>query len=387
MPAAPHVFLAGGGKAGRLFPGLAIAEHLRAALPAVELTFAGDGRARERHLVRSAGLHYTTVPAQPPPMSPLQALRFLTDNAAGYVAARWVLREQRASVVVGLGGSSCASVTRAAVARGIPVVMLEQDAIPSRTTRWLSSTSTTICAAFEQIQPHLHVPAEVSLTGNPARPEFERLYRLARQRDEGEDRAITRAARDGRPRRLVVIGGAGGARSLNEQMPTALKKLAHESANWHIVHQTGEGQLAETEARYRDAGVQALVVSYIDQVASVLFDSDLVVCRSGGTTLAELALAGVPAVLVPFSEGKDNPQLANAEVVAAAGAARVVDEESVVGALSAALTNELRTLLIDDAARRRMAQQMHTLARPRAAADIADAVLAHLGAVSRRRAA
>jgi UDP-N-acetylglucosamine--N-acetylmuramyl-(pentapeptide) pyrophosphoryl-undecaprenol N-acetylglucosamine transferase len=248
MPAAPHILLAGGGKAGNLHPGLAIADHLRRRIPGVELTFAGDGRARERHTVRCAGYRYATVPAQPAPQSPLQALRFVTDNAAGYVAARWLLREQQVSAVVGLGGCTCTSVVRAAVARGVPVSMLEQNAVPSRTTRWLSSTAAAICGAYDEIRPHLDVRAHVLLTGNPARPEFEQLYRSRQARQSAEDAtemfdSDDLPVRAQRPRRLVVLGGAGGARSLNEQMPRVLKQLAEESKNWHIVHQTGEGQL------------------------------------------------------------------------------------------------------------------------------------------------
>ena len=139
---------------------------------------------------------------------------------------------------------------------------------------------------------------------------------------------------DPRPRekRLVIIGGAGGARSLNEHMPRALGPAARSTAGWQIVHQSGEGQLQETERATATAGVDALVVAYIDEMAPVMFDSDLVVCRSGGTTLAELALAGLPAILVPYPRVMDY-HLPNAEVFAAAGAATIIDETELTGSL------------------------------------------------------
>ena len=283
-------------------------------------------------------------PAQPIPQNPLQAFRFVTDNIAGYCAARWLLTEQQVSLVIGLGGFTSTSVVRAAAARGIPFILLEQNAIPSQTTRWLSRAATLVCAAFEEVRPHLHVQASVAVTGNPSRPAFERLY----ERRIGGNVTTLSDQSPSRSKRLVVLGGAGGARSLNESMPRALQQLGDCMTDWHIVHQTGEGQLQETESRYRKCGVDALAVTYIDEIASVLFDSDLVVCRAGGTALAELALSGTPAVLVPYPEAADDHQLANAKVFSAAGACRLIDETSQAGALDKALARELSPLVIEE---------------------------------------
>ena len=161
-------------------------------------------------------------------------------------------------------------------------------------------------------------------------------------------------------------------------MPKALSKLKEQVADWQVVHQTGEGQLQQTEARYQKLGVDALAVTFIDEIASVLFESDLVVCRSGGTCLAELALANVPALLVPYAQSVDNHQIANARVYATAGACRMVDESSQTGALDAALARELSPLLSDTDQRREMALNMQKLARPQAASEIAGAVFDHL---------
>ncbi|QDS98616.1 UDP-N-acetylglucosamine--N-acetylmuramyl-(pentapeptide) pyrophosphoryl-undecaprenol N-acetylglucosamine transferase [Adhaeretor mobilis] len=377
MPANSHVLFAGGGAAGHLFPGLAVAEHLQRRAPKTMITFAGSGKVRERHIVRNAGYHYTMIPAQPTPHSPIQALRFLTDNAMGYCAARWMLREQRVSMVVGLGGYTSSAVVRSAVARGIPVVLLEQNAIPGRTTRWLSRSAALVCAAFDEVRPHLHVQAPVTVTGNPSRPAFEKLYAQMNRRS-GASKARFSEENNGRRKRLVILGGAGGARSLNENMPKALSKLKDQIADWQIVHQTGEGQLQATEARYESAGVSALAVTFIDEIASVLFESDLVVCRAGGTTLAELALANVPALLVPYPQAVDNHQIANAKVFTAAGASRMIDESSQGGALNSALSRELSPLLSDLELRGRMAGKMQELARPQAASEIAGSICDHL---------
>ena len=377
MSAAPHVLFAGGGAAGHLYPGIAVASHLAEAIPQARLTFAGPGKPREKHTVSAAGYHYTTIPSQPVPQNPLQALRFVTDNVAGYCAARWILREQRVSLVVGLGGFTSTAVVRAAQSRGVPFLLLEQNALPSRTTRWFARESALVCAAFEEVRPHLHVQAPVTVTGNPARPAFEHLYRRKiayRQANPDHHTTPVSSGPDSRPKRLVVLGGAGGARSLNESMPRALKQLGDSLADWQVIHQTGEGQLQETESRYRKCGVDALAVSFIDEIASVLFASDLVVCRSGGTCLAELALAGVPAVLVPYPQASDDHHLANAKVVAAAKACRLIDESSQSGALDTALAKALLPLMTEEETRQQMSDNMRQLARPQASSEIASAI-------------
>jgi len=384
LSGAPHIMFAGGGAAGHLFPGLAVAEQLSELMPAARISFAGPGKPREKHTIRNAGYEHTTIPAQPIPQNPLQAFRFLTDNIAGYCAARWILKEQQVSLVVGLGGFTSTAIVRASAARGIPFIMLEQNAIPSQTTRWLSRASSLVCAAFEEVRPHLHVQASVAVTGNPSRPAFEKLYRR-RQGNESNNSSPFSTGPTSRTKRLVILGGAGGARSLNESMPGALKQLSDCLTDWHVIHQTGEGQLQETESRYHRCGVEALAVTFIDEIASVLFESDLVVCRSGGTALAELALAGVPAVLVPYPDATDDHQIANAKVFTSAGATRLIDETSQTGALDKALARELTPLLVEETQRREMSHRMQSLARPDAAAEVAGAIHERLYGVRERQ--
>lgn len=378
MSGVAHVLFAGGGAAGHLYPGLAVADHLARRHPQSLISFAGPGGSQEKHTVRGAGYQYLTIPSRPAPQNPLQAVRFVTDNVVGYCAARWMLREQKISLVVGLGGTTSAAALRAADARGIPFILLEQNAIPGHTTRWLSRTSTLVCAAFDEVRPHLHVQAPVEVTGNPARLAFEQLYSKREISGRKQCNSICRNSENGGPtlptKRLVVLGGAEGARSLNESIPAALKQLKDYLSDWQIVHQTGEGQLQETENRYHQCGVEALAVTYIDEIASLLFASDLVVCRSGGATLAELALAGVPALLVPNPQAADDHQIANAKVFSSAGACRLVDETSQIGALDTALACELKTLLANEQLREEMRLQIRQLAHPQASADIAEAI-------------
>jgi UDP-N-acetylglucosamine--N-acetylmuramyl-(pentapeptide) pyrophosphoryl-undecaprenol N-acetylglucosamine transferase len=371
-----HVMFAGGGSTGYLHPGLAVASSLQKRLPHVRITFAGTGKAFERHSVRANGFHYVAMPSQPIPRNPFRAMRFITDNVAGYWASRWYLKEHHISLVVGLGGYASAPTVRAATSRGIPTILLEQNAVPSHVTRWLARSADMICAGFDDVRMHLPAHTPLVVTGNPARPAFEQLYRASMAASAASAATSTRSAE----RRLVVIGGVGGARSLNQSMPLALSQLSDRLQGWQVVHQTGEGHLQDTLHRYRDAGVEALVVSFIDELAPLLFQSHLVVCRAGGTTLSELALAGVPAVFVPYTRYAEAYQLANADVAAAANAASMIDETSLEGPLEEALAQHLAPLLSDEERRTAMAANMRSLARPDAAALVTDTIRIILGA-------
>jgi UDP-N-acetylglucosamine--N-acetylmuramyl-(pentapeptide) pyrophosphoryl-undecaprenol N-acetylglucosamine transferase len=372
MPHPPHIVFAGGGTPGHLHPGLAVAAHLIERIPDAAVTFVGGGGAVDHHVIRAAGFGFARVPSQPAPQNALHAVRFVTDNVAGYWAARWFLKEKRVSAVVGLGGASSAPTVRAAISRGIPTLMLEQNVAPGRVTRWLARSVTAVCAGFNETRGYFPAAVPLTVTGNPARPAFEHLFRQARLREPRP-----------RDKRLIVIGGSGGARSINEHMPSALARLREQLAGWQVVHQSGEGQLQQTEARYRAAGVDALVVAFIDEIAPIMFTSDLVVCRAGGTTLAELALASIPAILVPNPRVIDY-HLPNAEVFAAAGAATIIDETEVPGELEGALVEHVESLIVNEDRRAKMAANMRRLARPGAAANVTNVVYEALFSTSVR---
>jgi UDP-N-acetylglucosamine--N-acetylmuramyl-(pentapeptide) pyrophosphoryl-undecaprenol N-acetylglucosamine transferase len=373
-------------------------------MPDATVTFIGSNRPAEQHAISAAGFGYSRLPSRAAPQNALHAVRFVTDNLAGYWAARWYFREKQVSLVVGLGGAASAAAVRAGISRGIPTVILEQNVVPSRVTQWLVRAVTTVCTGFEETRRDLPFSAPVVVTGNPARPAFERLYRQrqtwlagycalhdARDSPIFEEHRAASIARTNQEqptfeKRLVIIGGAHGAHSMNESIPHALSQLRDQLTGWQVVHQSGEGQLQQTERRYREAGVDALVVAFIDEMAPVMFDSDLAVCRPGGTTLSELAMAGLPAILVPYPPIADH-HMPNAEVFSAAGAATIIDETDLGNSLSVELVAHLKPLLMNDARRHSMAANMRRLARPDAAARVTDAIYEALYGVCARAAA
>jgi UDP-N-acetylglucosamine--N-acetylmuramyl-(pentapeptide) pyrophosphoryl-undecaprenol N-acetylglucosamine transferase len=372
----PHVVFACGGSLGSLYPGLSIAERLAERLPGIQVTFAGDGRPVERHTVRAAGHRYAAIPCRPLPKSPVESVRFVTDNVVGFLAARWTLQEHHASLVVGLGGTAAGPVMRAAHSCGLPFVILEQNAVPAVSTRWLSSVAHAVCLGFEETRPHLPVSATTIVTGTPGRSTFEQAWWRMNQ-TATRDRSASPTKAPWRERRLVIIGGAGGATSLNESAPAALARVKDELQGWRVVHQTGEGQLVATERRYEELGLDALVVSYVDEMADLLSHTDLVVCRAGGSTIAELALAAVPAILVPDSRLAGGAQMANARIAERAGAARVIDETS--GDLVAALASEIRLTAGDESGLRHKSAEMARMAQPDASKAIGEVCCDALG--------
>lgn len=362
----PHIVFAGGGTAGHLFPGLAVAKQFLHEVPRAQITFAGCGKRLQRQAVAAAGYQYLCIPCQPVPHSPWQALRFVSDNIAGYCASRWMLREQHVSMVVGLGGYSSAATVRAAVSRGLPTVLLEQNAIPGKATCWLAQSASVVCASFHQIRPRLKAETNLRFTGNPVRPEFQRLYWVP---PENRD-----AQRGRRERRLLILGGSGGAESLNQSVPRALYKLGKQLRGWRVVHQTGSGNLQSTQELYRKFNLEALVVSFVDEMAEVMHGTDLVISRAGGTTIAELAMAGNAAILIPYPDAADDHQMENAQVLAAAHACHVIDERSDAGRLDDQLVRELKRLVANESLRQRLGEQIHAFAHPDAAQEVASAM-------------
>ncbi|HEV3023338.1 MAG TPA: UDP-N-acetylglucosamine--N-acetylmuramyl-(pentapeptide) pyrophosphoryl-undecaprenol N-acetylglucosamine transferase, partial [Pirellulales bacterium] len=153
--APPHIMFAGGGTLGHLFSGLAVAEQLSQAEPSARITFAGNGRECERDLVRTAGFGYLTVACRPWPSRPWAAGEFIARNFAGFVVARRFLRRQRVTAVVGLGAFASAPVAKAAVSLRLPLVLIEQNAIPGRVNRWLAPRAAVVCAGFDSVRAWL----------------------------------------------------------------------------------------------------------------------------------------------------------------------------------------------------------------------------------------
>jgi UDP-N-acetylglucosamine--N-acetylmuramyl-(pentapeptide) pyrophosphoryl-undecaprenol N-acetylglucosamine transferase len=358
-----HIVFAGGGTGGHLFPGLAVADRLASNIPQVRITFCGSGKPFERKHVERAGFEYFALPSRPLPHGACEAVAFVVENLASYLAASRFLKEEQIAAVVGLGGYASAPMARAAARRSVPLVLMEQNAVAGKATRWLASRAALICTTFEQTGAGLHARCPVRVTGNPVRAGF-----LRKAKAENQEPRIKPSAT------LLVLGGSGGARALNENVPRALYKIRPQLAGWQIVHQSGEADLETTQTLYAKLDLPATVVPFLGNMPAVLAATDLAVCRAGGTTLAELAVAGVPAVLLPYPHATDDHQAANARHFAAGGGCVTIDEREVQGRLDDQLADMLCFLVANNDLREQMSDAMCDLARPNAADDVAELI-------------
>ena len=343
--------IAAGGTGGHIFPGIALAREVRARRPEAEILFVGTGRGLEAKLVPEAGFPLALVSAAGFAGKRFGArLRALTELPAGFFQARRLLARHRARAVAGVGGYVTVPVLAAARSLGIPTLIHESNAFPGIANRLLNRFATRTAVGLEEANRRLDRPGIV--TGTPVRPEFFGVPRI-------DPRATTR--------RLLVFGGSQGARVLNRAMAEAAPLLAADSVE--VIHQTGEKDLDETLRRYGSVPAGWKVTPFLPRIHEELAWADLVLSRAGSQTLAELAAAGRPAILVPFAAATHGHQAVNADVFARAGAAVAIAETQLSGE---ALARAVRDLLERRDALVARGEKARAFARPDASRLLAD---------------
>ncbi len=344
------VLIAGGGTGGHLYPGIAVAEELRRRGHAV--SFVGTERGIEMTAVPRAGFELDLVDVTGLKRVGARALvAGLVRLPRAIGQARILLMRRRPAFVLGVGGYASGPMLIAAKLFALPTAILEQNSIPGLTNKVLGRLVDRVFVAFEGSRAFFPVRKTV-LVGNPVRSALV---------------GHPHGASAGRPC-LLVFGGSQGARRLNELVPEAIARLPERP---RVVHQTGAADADSTRARYAALGVDAEVRPFIDDMAGAYRGADVVLCRAGATTLAELGIVGRPAILVPLPTAADDHQTRNAAELVAAGAALLLPQP---GLEPPAMAEALRALLGDPARRARMSERMRAFGRPRAASDVADAV-------------
>jgi UDP-N-acetylglucosamine--N-acetylmuramyl-(pentapeptide) pyrophosphoryl-undecaprenol N-acetylglucosamine transferase len=265
---------------------------------------------------------------------------------------------RRPDLVIGVGGYSSGPVVLVAALRRVPTMLLEQNAVPGLTNRLLARVVRSAAVTFESTRQFFGSKAFVS--GNPVRPEFLALVG-PRQEPAPDDRApVTQ---------VLVFGGSQGAHAINVAMVEAAALLAGSSPRLRLVHQTGERDVDMVRDAYRRAGLEGEVEPFLYDMGSQLARADVVVCRAGATTLAEITAAGKAAILIPLPTATDDHQRKNAEALSGAGGAEVLLQPQATGA---ALAQRILDLARDADRRRRIAAAARSLARPDAAKVIVD---------------
>ena len=276
----------------------------------------------------------------------------------GLVDGWRIVSARRPSLVIGVGGYSSGPVVLVAALRGVPTMLLEQNAVPGLTNRLLARVVQAAAVTFDSTQAFFGAKAFVS--GNPVRPEFFAAAGSHQESALDDQTSVTR---------VLVFGGSQGAHAINVAMVEAASQLAAGGSHLRLVHQTGERDVEMVRAAYRQAGLQADVEPFLYDMGRQLGQADVIVCRAGATTLAEITAAGKAAILIPLPTATDDHQRKNAEALAVAGAAELLLQRDVTGAVLAA---RILALAGDRERRERMAAAARTLARPDAARVIVD---------------
>jgi UDP-N-acetylglucosamine--N-acetylmuramyl-(pentapeptide) pyrophosphoryl-undecaprenol N-acetylglucosamine transferase len=357
------VLIAGGGTGGHLYPGLAVARNLLARAPDAVVTFVGTSAGIEARvipreklslaLIRSAGLKGKTAAAV------VRGLALLPLSAWD----SWrVISKVKPTVVIGVGGYSSGPVLLLAALRGIPTLVMEQNAAPGLTNRLLARVVTAAAVTYPESAATFGSRAFVS--GNPVRTEF--FAGSGRQANDDPRGRV----------RILVFGGSQGAHAINVAMVEAAPALTRGDTPVEVTHQTGDSDLELVRDGYRRVDLAASVQPFIFDMHKEMTAADVVICRAGATTIAEVSAAGRAAILVPLPSATDDHQRKNAAAMVARNAAVMIEQRELSGGR---LAQEILALARDPTRRQQLAEAAGAMARPDAARVIVDRVFALAG--------
>lgn len=343
-----RVMILAGGTGGHIFPALAVAEELRS--QGCEVRWMGTKAGMEARIVPDAGIPIEWLAVagfrgkglKTKLIAPLKLL-LACWQAAG------ILRRFKPHVVLGMGGFVAGPGGLMARLFGIPLIIHEQNRVPGTTNRLLVKWADKTLEAFPR---SFAADKKAVWVGNPLRRSIVAAMSQAKYQPSVN-------------LKVLIVGGSLGAKALNETVP---KALALAGGNLQIRHQTGEAMRDETEALYKNLGVQAEVLAFIQDMAAAYLWADIAICRSGAMTLSELAIAGLPAILVPFPHAIDDHQTANARYYSEAGAALLLPQTELN---PETLAQQLKALLSEPERTKQMSENMKRLARSDAALQVA----------------
>jgi len=346
-----RILIAAGGTGGHIYPGIAVAKEIMRRDANSEVLFVGTSRGLETKIVPENGFQLSLINSAGLKNVGLAGkLKGLAVLPKSFLEAREVLREFKPDVVVGAGGYVSGPVLMMAAFMRIPTLVMDSNALPGFTNRRLAMFIDKAALTFEEAVPYFGKKGVV--TGNPVRKEF---FEIAES--ESNEAAV----------RLLIFGGSQGARAINDAMVAALPQLA--SLKLAITHQTGDAEFQKIRDAYNTAGMpETDVRPYISDMVTQFAKTDLIICRAGATTCAELAAAGRASIMVPLPTAADDHQRKNAEAMANAGAARMILQKDLTGE---SLAKEISALVSSS----RDIESMEQAAKKLARADAAEATV------------
>ncbi|MDQ7096162.1 undecaprenyldiphospho-muramoylpentapeptide beta-N-acetylglucosaminyltransferase [Desulfosporosinus sp. PR] len=360
-----RVMLTGGGTGGHIYPALAIAKGILARNPETKILYVGVRDGMEARLVPEAGIEFAGISGKGLPRKlSLDTVKVLAESCKALWQTKQLLRNFHPDLVVGTGGYVSGPVVLTAALFNIPTMLHEQNALPGITNRLLARVVRRVMVTFPESIARFGVKKKLELVGLPVRPDIGQVTRSSGARHFGllPDRLT-----------LLVTGGSRGARTLNQSMPAVLERLGHRP-DIQVIWATGKATYQETIAQLEERGISRKnphwrVMEYLQDMPEALACSDLFIGRAGAASLAEIQVAGVPSLLVPYPFAAENHQEHNAQAMVQAGAARLILDGELNGER---LWQEIEELISNPSLLKEMGIAARALAQPQALNKIVD---------------
>ena len=354
-----RIVISGGGTGGHIYPAIGIAKELIQLDGETEVVFIGGADRLESTLVPQHGFRFLPISvAGFPRKLTWRWIPVVYRVCSGFARSLSLLKNLKPSVVVGTGGYVCGPVLLAAVLLNIPTVIQEQNAAPGLTNRILARWAKAIYLAFETAGTHFPIE-KTMVMGNPIR---RTIGAAERTRETYDSLGL-----DPERKTVFVMGGSQGAQAINQNVMDALDDLVPFDQRLQFVHQTGKVDYRTVKARYQKSSLRHLVQPYFDPIETIYSIADLMVCRAGGMTIAEITACGIPAIFIPLPTATGDHQRLNAQAVAEAGAGVMLDQRTLTGYK---LAKEIIRIVGNPKEQQEMANQSRQLGHPRAGEEI-----------------
>ena len=367
------ILFAGGGSGGHLFPGLAVAEELQFQLSDLSFLFVGTNRAIEQR-IHSLAKPLFSVPCQHIPLELVsyssllkRPLHFWKTFTRLRREVRTLIANHQPKLIVGLGGISSIPVVLEGKRVGTPIVLLEQNVLPGRSNRFLAKFADCVCLSFKESKQYFSSKIHLEVTGNPLRRSILELFSL-RNRNQSSARCDSPT--------LLILGGSQGAKGINRLVDQSLPLVQGSLSGWQVIHQTGSPENDHRKQFLSSLSFHYEAISFLDDIRSGYQNASLIITRAGATTLAECAILGIPAILIPDPASVKNHQTQNAKYYQKHSAAVLISEVSHPNRRSLIeMVKAIRTLVSDSHLRSTMSDRMRELAQPDATSKVSEIVL------------
>jgi len=354
-----NIMIAGGGTGGHLFPGVAIAEEFLRRDSRHQILFVGTDRGLEKRILGGLGFSLRTIDVEGVKGKGLtKMLKALLKIPGSLMQAATIISDFKPAIVIGVGGYASGPAVLAAFLRGIKTAIAEQNAIPGLTNRILGRFAARIFVSFAETGKWF-AKRKTIVTGNPIRTTFVASGQEVEKRDEFF--------------RILVFGGSQGAHAVNEAVIESLEYLQHLKDKIRFTHQTGMDDKDNVARRYKDRGMDAVVEPFIMDMAAAYRSADLLICRAGATSIAEITAMGKASILIPFPYAINDHQTKNAQVLVRGGAAKMIPQQELSGRR---LAEVIENMYSHPEVLRDMKRASGQLGNARAAADVVDACMA-----------